>query len=158
IKDRYINSEDELPENWFEPSKLQDDFNRQEVVESLLGANKRLGEKRVYEIENDKILDDTVDDTMDNIMDNKLNNQLSERMNERSSIGVTEKEKYSDKHNLIELSENEAVGESSLEDEAVSESLPKIKSLEEIFLKIKLLVEGYFKIKPVPSTKISLRY
>ncbi|CAG8839344.1 6260_t:CDS:2, partial [Gigaspora margarita] len=38
IKERYINSEDDLPENWFESSKPQDDFDRQEIEESLLGA------------------------------------------------------------------------------------------------------------------------
>ncbi|CAG8758598.1 15798_t:CDS:2, partial [Racocetra persica] len=38
IKDQHINSENELPENWFEPSKPRDDFDQQEVVESLLEA------------------------------------------------------------------------------------------------------------------------
>lgn len=38
IKDRHINSEDELPENWFEASEPQDGFDQQEIVESLLGA------------------------------------------------------------------------------------------------------------------------
>ncbi|CAG8656242.1 19711_t:CDS:2 [Gigaspora margarita] len=34
-----INSEDELPEDWFEqPRSLNDDDNYQEVVESLLGT------------------------------------------------------------------------------------------------------------------------
>ncbi|CAG8783437.1 22402_t:CDS:2, partial [Dentiscutata erythropus] len=55
IKDRHINSEDELPENWFEPSEPQDDFDQQEVVESLLGAaalNIEEQELLEYELEN----------------------------------------------------------------------------------------------------------
>ncbi|CAG8762277.1 18993_t:CDS:2, partial [Gigaspora rosea] len=38
IKERYINSEDDLPENWFKSSEPQDEFNRQEIMELLLGA------------------------------------------------------------------------------------------------------------------------
>ncbi|CAG8617765.1 3348_t:CDS:2, partial [Gigaspora rosea] len=38
IKERHINSEDDLPENWFESSEPQDDFDQQKIVESLLGA------------------------------------------------------------------------------------------------------------------------
>ncbi|CAG8845660.1 6034_t:CDS:2, partial [Racocetra persica] len=38
IKEQHINSEDELSENWFEPSEPRDDFDQQEVIESLLGA------------------------------------------------------------------------------------------------------------------------
>lgn len=38
VKERRINYEDELPDKWFEPSEPQDDFDRQEIVESLLGA------------------------------------------------------------------------------------------------------------------------
>ncbi|CAG8846884.1 29496_t:CDS:1, partial [Racocetra persica] len=38
VKEQRINYEDELPDNWFEPSKPQDAFDQQEIVESLLGA------------------------------------------------------------------------------------------------------------------------
>ncbi|CAG8722710.1 18049_t:CDS:2, partial [Cetraspora pellucida] len=106
IKDRHINLENKLPENWFELSEPQNDFDRQEVVKSLLEAT-ALNEQQwlEHEFENE-ILDEEIinekldeiedEEISDNTVDERLDERLSKRINERSyeelNIRVTKKE------------------------------------------------------------------
>ncbi|CAG8810206.1 1715_t:CDS:2, partial [Cetraspora pellucida] len=135
IKDRHINSEDELPENWFELSEPQDDFDQQEVVESLLGATALNVEEQQWlehEFENeildeeimneklDKIEDEKIsDNTVDKRLDERLSKRINERSYEKLNIRVTEKE------NMVINIKDEAIDRSLLENEAVGRRLPE---------------------------------
>ncbi|CAG8737627.1 13889_t:CDS:2, partial [Gigaspora rosea] len=137
IKDRHINSEDELPENWFEPSEPQDDFDRQQLLEREL-ENERFDELADNEALDDMInerLDEIVDDeVLDNMVDERLDEQLSKRINKQSneklSVRVTEQENaviniFDEENVLNELSEDEVTNRSLSEDEVFYRSLPE---------------------------------
>ncbi|CAG8655631.1 6333_t:CDS:2, partial [Racocetra persica] len=82
VKEQRINYEDELPDNWFEPSEPQDAFDRQEIVESLLGAAAlNMEEQQLLEHINEeanKIVDRemNIDKEMDEVID--VNKEVDE--------------------------------------------------------------------------------
>ncbi|CAG8754477.1 3812_t:CDS:2, partial [Cetraspora pellucida] len=140
---------DELLENWFKASELQDDFDQQKIIESLLGAvalnieeqyllelsNERLNEEIMYE-KLDEIRDEIIDEefnerfeeldkTFDNMMKEILENRvrLNERTNEWLNKRLSEKEnkRLTNKNDLP----NESVLVELLENETFSKSLLK---------------------------------
>ncbi|CAG8823108.1 11894_t:CDS:2, partial [Gigaspora margarita] len=82
IKERHINSEDDLPENWFESSEPQDDFDRQEIEESLLGAAVlNVEEQQLLELVNKELENEQVDnERIDNkrVCDKRVDNERAD--------------------------------------------------------------------------------
>ncbi|KAF0385336.1 hypothetical protein F8M41_011491 [Gigaspora margarita] len=68
VKERRINYEDELPDKWFEPSEPQDDFDRQEIVESLLGA-------AALDVEEQQLLEH-INEEADEVVDREINEMV----------------------------------------------------------------------------------
>ncbi|CAG8496176.1 12690_t:CDS:2, partial [Racocetra persica] len=126
IKNQYINSEDELSKNWFEPSEPRDNFDRQEVVESLLGAAALNIENKLENELDDEIMNAILDDMNDKMLDNMTDERLDKRLNKRINKKLGEKlnEMISNNESILtEVLEDELVGRSLLEDEIAGRSL-----------------------------------
>ncbi|CAG8721079.1 12794_t:CDS:2, partial [Racocetra persica] len=108
---------DDLPENWFESSEPQDDFDQQEIVESLLGAVV-LNEQQLLELVDEELENEQVDNERDDNKrvdddervnyDEMVNN--NERVNDDEMVNNDERVDYNEMvNNDKRVDENEMV-------------------------------------------------
>ncbi|CAG8739302.1 5694_t:CDS:2, partial [Dentiscutata erythropus] len=120
IKKQRINSEDELPENWSEPSEPQDDFDRQEVVESILGAAALNVE---YELMNESLDEEMMNKKLDEMIDeigedldemvDEIDEDLDEMVDEMSEISEDLNKLNETWNNIVNEKSNEKLDKRS---------------------------------------------